>query len=58
MPATSKIVPDRGKIAVQDPEELKYWCRRLDVTPEELQRAIDKVGNAATCVRKELRKTK
>jgi hypothetical protein len=56
MSATTKIVPDRSKIAAEDPEELNYWSRHFHVTPEELKRVVDKVGNAATCVSKELKK--
>jgi hypothetical protein len=44
MLATTKIVPGRSKIAVQDPEELKYWSRHFDVTPEELQRRSTKLA--------------
>jgi hypothetical protein len=35
---------------------MKYWTHQLGVTREELQRAVDKVGNSAAAVRKELGK--
>jgi Protein of unknown function (DUF3606) len=34
--------------------EVKYWMRALNVSKEELQKAIDRVGNSAAAVRKEL----
>lgn len=51
---TGKVHPDRGKIDMQRPHELKYWAHALKVSKEDLQRAVDKVGNSATAVRKEL----
>ena len=52
----TKRSPDRNKIAMDDDNEVKYWTKHLGVTREELQRAIDKVGNSAASVRKELGK--
>jgi hypothetical protein len=52
----TKRSPDRNKIAMDDDNEVKYWTKHLGVTREELQRAIDKVGNSAVSVRKELGK--
>ncbi len=49
-----KMAPDRTKIASEDDEQIKYWSRHLGVSREELQRAIEKVGNSAASVRKEL----
>lgn len=34
--------------------EVKYWTKHLGVSKAELQRAVDKVGNSAAAVRKEL----
>jgi hypothetical protein len=34
--------------------EVKYWARELGVSRELLQKAVDKVGNSAAAVRKEL----
>jgi hypothetical protein len=48
--------PDRSFINMQEDYEVKYWTRHLGVTREELQNAIDKVGNAAAAVRKQLGK--
>ena len=46
--------PDRSKINMSEPHEVKYWSHHLGVTPEKLQQAVDKVGNSAAAVRKEL----
>ena len=54
MPVTRKPTPDRSKIKMDDDTEVKYWTRHLGVTREQLGRAIEKVGNAAATVRKEL----
>lgn len=46
--------PDRSLISMSEDHEVKYWIKHLGVSREELQRAIDKVGNSAAAVRKEL----
>lgn len=48
-------MPDRSKIAVTSEIEVKYWIKHLGVTREELERAIERVGNSVASVRKELR---
>ena len=48
--------PHRSKIAVNDAFELRYWRKHLGVSKEELQRAVDKVGNSAAAVKKQLEK--
>jgi hypothetical protein len=49
-----KEQPDRSKINIHEPYEVKCWTRALGISKEDLQRAVDKVGNAAAAVRKEL----
>ncbi|WP_439398124.1 DUF3606 domain-containing protein [Bradyrhizobium sp. PMVTL-01] len=51
---TKRAQPDRSKINMQEAFEVKYWTHALGVTKEELQKAVDKVGNSAAAVRKEL----
>ena len=51
---TRRGQPDRSKINMSEDYEVKYWAKELGVTREELQRVIDKVGNSAAAVRKEL----
>ena len=45
---------DRSHIAMGHPHEVQYWARHLGVTNDELQRTVEKVGNSAAAVRKEL----
>jgi uncharacterized protein DUF3606 len=51
---TKKDQPDRSKINMHEDYEVKYWTKELGVTREQLQKAIEKVGNSASAVRKEL----
>jgi hypothetical protein len=51
---TKKEQPDRSKINTHQPHELKYWMRELGVSKEELEKVVDKVGDSAATVRKEL----
>ena len=46
--------PDRSKINMHEDYEVKYWTHALGVSREDLQKAVDKVGNSAASVRKEL----
>jgi hypothetical protein len=34
--------------------EVKYWAHQLGVSRDRLQQVVDKVGNSAAAVRKEL----
>jgi 3-oxoacyl-[acyl-carrier-protein] synthase III len=45
---------DRSHIAMGQPHEVHYWTKHLGVSKEELQRTVEKVGNSAAAVRKEL----
>lgn len=47
---------DRSRISMSEEHEVRYWTEALGVTREQLQRAVDKVGNSAAAVRKELGK--
>jgi hypothetical protein len=51
---TKRDQPDRSKINMHEDYEVKHWTKALGVTREELQKAVDKVGNSAAAVRKEL----
>ena len=46
--------PDRSFINMSEDYEVKYWTKHLGVSREQLQRAVDKVGNSAAAVRKQL----
>jgi hypothetical protein len=45
---------DRSKINMHEPQEVKYWTKELGVDKDQLQKLVDKVGNSAAAVRKEL----
>jgi predicted RNA-binding protein YlqC (UPF0109 family) len=45
---------DRSKINLHEEFEVKYWMKELGVTKQQLEKVIDKVGNSAAAVRKEL----
>ena len=47
--------PDRSKINMSDDDDIRYWSKHLGVSKDELAGAVDKVGNSAAAVRKELR---
>jgi Protein of unknown function (DUF3606) len=51
---SQKGKPDRSKINMHEDHEVKYWTHELGISKKQLQQAVDKVGNSATAVRKEL----
>ena len=51
---TKKEQPDRSKIHMHEAYEVKYWAHELGVSREKLRKLVDKVGNSAAAVRKEL----
>jgi hypothetical protein len=51
---TKREQPDRSKINMHEAWEVKYWTHALGVSRDKLQKAVDKVGNSAAAVRKEL----
>ena len=51
---TRRQQPDRSKINMHEAHEVKYWTHALGVSKETLHRVVDKVGNSAATVRKEL----
>jgi hypothetical protein len=36
-------------------DEVKYWIKHFRISSDDLQRTVEKVGNSASAVRKELR---
>jgi Protein of unknown function (DUF3606) len=46
--------PDRSKINLGKPGQAKHWAHRLGISQEQLCKLIEKVGNSAAAVRKEL----
>jgi hypothetical protein len=45
---------DRSKINMHEVWEVEHWTKEFGVSKGELQRVVDKVGNSADAVRKEL----
>jgi hypothetical protein len=39
---------------MNQPDEVRFWTKHLNISTEELQKTVDKVGNSAAAVRKEL----
>jgi 3-oxoacyl-[acyl-carrier-protein] synthase III len=46
--------PDRSKINMSEDYEVQYWAKHLGVSKEKLAQVVEKVGNSAAAVRKEL----
>lgn len=46
---------DGKRIDINDPHEIRNWCRALSTTPEKLKNAVHKVGTSAEKVREYLR---
>ena len=51
---TQKEQFERSKINVHAPDELKCWAHELGISKDELRKIVEKVGNSAAAVRKEL----
>jgi uncharacterized protein DUF3606 len=49
--------PDRSKINMTEDDAVQHWTKHLGVSREKLQQLVDKVGNSAAAVRKELATT-
>jgi Protein of unknown function (DUF3606) len=46
--------PDRSKININDPLEVKYWTKELGVDKDQLKILVERTGNSARAIRKEL----
>jgi hypothetical protein len=51
---TKRGQPDRSKINMNEDFEVQNWTKHLGVSREKLKQLVDKVGNSAAAVRKEL----
>jgi hypothetical protein len=47
---------DRARISLTEDHEVYYWTKQLGVSKQQLADAIEKVGNSADAVRRELGK--
>jgi AraC-like DNA-binding protein len=48
--------PDRDRINVNEDYELRDWAKKFGVSPEEVRRAVQQVGDRADAVRQHLGK--
>ena len=46
--------PTRMHIDLSQQTHVRYWARHFRVSSDDLQKAVDKVGNSASAVRKQL----
>ena len=44
------VPADRGLIDLNDPREVSWWSKCFGCSPEQLRRAVAKVGNSAAQV--------
>jgi hypothetical protein len=51
---TKKEQRDRSKIHMHEAWEVRCWTKAFGVSKEQLQKAVEKVGNSVAAVRKEL----
>lgn len=55
----TKLKQDSKLISIEDPDEVRYWCRRFRCTKNELAYAVYSCGNSSRLVRgfiREMRK--
>jgi len=53
---TNRGSPDRDRIDMSDPDEVRNWTKSLGVSKEELERAVQAAGPMASKVREHLGK--
>ncbi|MGA7803944.1 DUF3606 domain-containing protein [Bradyrhizobium sp.] len=51
---TKRAMPDRSKINVREPRQVKCWAHKFKISQDELVRLVERVGSSAAAVRKEL----
>ena len=51
---TKPVAPDRSKIDMRKSGQVRAWSRKLDLSPAELHKVVETVGNNAAEVKKEL----
>lgn len=53
---TNRGRPDRDRINVNEDYEVRDWAEKFGVSPDELKRAVQQVGDRADAVRQHLGK--
>jgi len=51
---TKPIQPDRSKIDMQNSTQVRAWTKKLNISPAQLQKVVETVGNSAAEVQKEI----
>lgn len=51
---SSRGEPDRSRISLTEAHEVRYWTGALGIDFDALKKVVDKVGNSADAVRREL----
>ena len=46
--------PDRSKIDMKNNAAVRHWCKHLGIPPTQLQKVVEKVGNSAKAIEKQL----
>ena len=52
---TLRSPQDRTRVAMGQEHEVRYWTERFGVSREDLQRAVDEVGNTAAAIERRLK---
>jgi NACalpha-BTF3-like transcription factor len=55
MTSATRAYVDRSKINMSAEEDVALWIKRLGVSKDDLEKAVEKVGNSVAAVRKQLR---
>ena len=50
---TKPVQPDRSKIDMRNGMQVRAWTKRLNISPAQLQKIVETVGNSAVEVKKE-----
>lgn len=50
----TQVKPDRARIDLSDEEVVRHWAKKLGKTKEEIVAAVEKVGNNAETIKREL----
>jgi hypothetical protein len=58
MTLTRPVPADRSKIDMKSPNQVRAWTKRLNISPAELAKVVETVGNSAAEVRKELERSR
>ena len=51
MSHSDRIPADPERVNQNDDEELAYWCREMDCSPDELREAVSAVGQGVGNIR-------